>query len=358
MKNTLLIILILSLAFSGVVFSQEAKFESTTYDYGLIKEEDGPKKGRYNLTNIGDDTLRILSVRPGCGCTASEYTKTPIPPGGQGYIDATYNPAGRPGKFTKGISVTTNCKVKPDISLYIQGEVIPRPKSKADQYPHAMGNLRVKSAHLSFGDLKNTQKKSDSIGIYNNGKQTISIMFSGLPAFLDAYAVPSLLEPGKDGFIKISYDGSKRNDWGFLLDQLTASTNDESEPLKYFTVNANLLEDFSKFTPKQLLKAPVIAFDTTNINFGTVKAGDKVSGAFNLRNTGKDKLIIRKITSNCPDCITFSASSSVIKKNAPAKISFVYDTKGKPSRQHKTLALITNDPKNPVIVLHIQGTTE
>lgn len=351
------IILISIVLFINTVFSQEIKFNSTEYEYDTIKEEQGPQKGRFIFTNIGDDTLKILSVRPGCGCTASDYTKEPIPPGKDGFIDATYNPAGRPGKFGKSISVTTNCKVKPHISLTIRGDVIPRPKTKADQYTHQMGNLKFKTIHIAFNDIKNTQIKSDTIKIYNNGNSIINMNFSGLPDFLKASLVPAALEPAKEGLLIVSYDAKKRNDWGFLLNQFTMNTNDTEEPLKYFTVSANIIEDFTVLSEKQIKKVPVFTIDTNNINFGKVKAGELVKGTFNIINKGKDKLIIRKVTSSHEN-LTFSVSNNQIKKNGSAQIKFVYDTKGKPSRQHKTLAVITNDPKNSVFVLHIQGTTE
>jgi hypothetical protein len=356
MKRHTILILILAF-FVNTVYSQEIKFQSTEYQFGTIKEEMGPQKGRFIFTNIGDDTLKIIRVRTSCGCTASDYTKEPILPGKDGFIDATYNPAGRPGKFGKSISVTSNCKVKPNISLTIRGEVIPRPKSKADKYIHTLGNLKFKDIHLSFNDVKNTQSKTDTFEIYNKGKNSISMQFSAVPDFLKAEAKPLVIEPTKEGLIIITYDGSKRNDWGFLINQFTINTNDIEEPEKHLTVSANIIEDFTILTTKQLKKVPVLALDTNNFNFGKVKAGEIVKGSFIIKNIGKDKLFIRKITSSHEN-LTFSLNNNQIKKNGTAEINFVYDTKGKPSRQHKTLAVITNDPKNSVIVLHIQGTTE
>ncbi len=352
--------LLLTLFFISILsknFSQEIKFHSTEYDFGVIKEEEGLKTGRFIFNNTGNDTLKILGVRPSCGCTASQYTLTPILPGGEGFIDATYNPAGRPGKFNKSISVTTNSKTNPNISLTIKGEVIPHPKTKADEYPVEMGSLKFTSNHIAFNDIKNTESKTDTIKIFNNGKKPISLLFTGLPEFLNVEAKPALLEPQKEGLITVTYYAQKRNDWGFLLDQFTITTNDENNELKYITVSANIIEDFSMLTAKQLKKSPSIQFDTVNYNFGTVKAGETVKGSFNFQNKGKNKLIIRKITSNSEN-LTFSITNNSLKKNDKAQINFVYNTANKPSKHHKTLVVITNDPKNPVIVLHIQGITE
>ena len=59
----------------------EIKFESTTYDFGKIKEEGGKVTGKFIFTNVGNEPLELTNVRPGCGCTAANYTKGAIAPG-------------------------------------------------------------------------------------------------------------------------------------------------------------------------------------------------------------------------------------------------------------------------------------
>ncbi|HRS54586.1 MAG TPA: DUF1573 domain-containing protein, partial [Bacteroidales bacterium] len=200
-KKISLLLSFIIIYLSKYAYSQEIHFSSLEYDYGTIKEEEGPKKGSFTFTNTGDDTLKILTVKPSCGCTASDYTKDPIPPGGQGFINAIYNPTGRPGKFSKAISVVSNSKTQPNITLIIKGEVIPRPKSKADLYPFSIGNLKLTKTNISFNDIKNTQSKTDTIKVYNISKNSISIVFPSLPSFLKVEAQPVLLEPSQEGLI-------------------------------------------------------------------------------------------------------------------------------------------------------------
>ena len=64
----------------------EIKFENTTFDFGKIKEEGGKVTGKFIFTNVGNEPLELTNVRPGCGCTAANYTKVAIAPGEQGYI--------------------------------------------------------------------------------------------------------------------------------------------------------------------------------------------------------------------------------------------------------------------------------
>jgi hypothetical protein len=55
----------------------------TTIDYGTVKaNSDGNRV--FTFTNTGDKPLILSNVQPGCGCTASEWTKEPIIPGKSG----------------------------------------------------------------------------------------------------------------------------------------------------------------------------------------------------------------------------------------------------------------------------------
>ena len=89
MKRIGLLFTLMSFAVLG--FAQpKIQFDQTTHDFGSIKEEGGKVTGRFTFKNVGDSTLLLTRVKPGCGCTAANYTKTPIEPGQTGFIDATY----------------------------------------------------------------------------------------------------------------------------------------------------------------------------------------------------------------------------------------------------------------------------
>jgi len=80
-----------------------AKFEKETIDFGKIKQGI-PAKGTFVVTNISDAPLIIETANPTCGCTISDYTKSPIAPGKTGVINATYN-AANVGHFEKHLTV-------------------------------------------------------------------------------------------------------------------------------------------------------------------------------------------------------------------------------------------------------------
>ena len=74
MKKQLLCFVMFLCALS--LFAQPAiQFDATTIDFGNIKEEDGKVSGRFEFTNTGNKDLLLTGVKPGCGCTAADYTK-------------------------------------------------------------------------------------------------------------------------------------------------------------------------------------------------------------------------------------------------------------------------------------------
>lgn len=112
------------LLFGAFAFSsaQTITFEKTTLDYGTVKaNSDGNRV--FTFTNTGDKPLIISNVQPGCGCTASDWTKEPILPGKKGEIKVHYNTANL-NAFKKTIDVFSNDPANGRVVLYIQGTVV------------------------------------------------------------------------------------------------------------------------------------------------------------------------------------------------------------------------------------------
>lgn len=81
-----------------------------------------PKSLDFEFKNTGTTDIIITNVKAACGCTATDYTKTPIKPGKSAKVTATYNAAAK-GGFTKTVTVTTNAEEAPKV-LTFKGTVI------------------------------------------------------------------------------------------------------------------------------------------------------------------------------------------------------------------------------------------
>lgn len=124
MKRLLFIFMSILLA-TGMATAQKKAIissEVVSHDFGTIKEADGKVTHTFEISNSGDMPLVITRVIASCGCTTPEWPKEPIAPGKKAQIKVTFDPAGRPGPFTKTISVYSNGKTGSFI-MNIRGEV-------------------------------------------------------------------------------------------------------------------------------------------------------------------------------------------------------------------------------------------
>lgn len=82
------------------------------FDFGKIKK--GEKVQHiYEVTNTGKNPLIISNVKPGCGCTAPEYTKDPIMPGKKGKITLSFDSTNFDGLVNKQAEVYANVEKAP-----------------------------------------------------------------------------------------------------------------------------------------------------------------------------------------------------------------------------------------------------
>ena len=108
------------------LFAQQAflALHADSYDFGRIGEYDGLVTTTFTFTNTGSNPLVITDVRATCSCTVTKYSIEPIAPNGQGWITVSYNPNGRPGKFSRTVTIKSNAANGKDSKLRISGEVI------------------------------------------------------------------------------------------------------------------------------------------------------------------------------------------------------------------------------------------
>jgi hypothetical protein len=97
------------------------KFNKEVHDFGKLTE--GPLATyNFEVTNTGTAPVVISNAMASCGCTTPEWSKDAIAPGGKSVIKVGYNTSGRPGAFTKTITVTSSAE-NATVILTIKGEV-------------------------------------------------------------------------------------------------------------------------------------------------------------------------------------------------------------------------------------------
>lgn len=78
---------------------------------------------QFRFTNNGSEPLVLTRVKPSCGCTTPTYSKEPVAPGEEGFIDVAFNTTGKQGIQNKTVTVSGNFDGNVTQILRITGEV-------------------------------------------------------------------------------------------------------------------------------------------------------------------------------------------------------------------------------------------
>ena len=91
-------------------------------------------------------------------------------------------------------------------------------------------------------------------------------------------------------------------------------------------------------------KYPVMTFDTTEHDFGTIATGDKVEYLFNFKNTGTADLIITNAVGSC-GCTIPEYPKVPIKPGESGQMKVSFNSAGKTGLQQKSVTITTNTEK-------------
>ena len=98
-------------------------------------------------------------------------------------------------------------------------------------------------------------------------------------------------------------------------------------------------------------KSTTIKFTETSYSWGSVNEGDKMTHVFKFKNAGTNDLIISDAHGSC-GCTVPEWPKEPIKPGKSGEIKVVFDSKGKPGEQQKTVTLTANtDPANTVLTI-------
>ena len=350
MKLNLSILLLLA----TISLSAQPKlaFDKTQHDFGKVSEGDGAVSHNFTFKNTGTTPLIVQNVSSTCGCTTPEWTKQPVRAGETGFIRVSYNVKGRPGAIDKTITVHSNGSATP-VSLRIIGEVNPVDRHPTEAYRYPVGAIRLDDMHVAFSRMYSHEKSTLVVTAYNPGPDAVKISFDNLPPHIQTDVKPATIKQGEKAQIRVTYDAARKNEWGFVIDQISMILNDNKAKDYKLTVTAEIKEDFSRWTAAQLQNAPAISVDQQVIEGGKIQQGEKKSYQIKLTNSGKSKLLIRKLDTGS-SLITFDAPKE-INAGASANLTITFDSAGQNGEQNKSITIITNDPKNTQVIIRLKA---
>lgn len=109
----------------NVVRTQAAfTFTNRWHDFGDIVQ--GQKVTHtFTFRNTGKDPLVIYSVQPTCGCTVTEWSREPVPPGAGSTITVIFDSKSALNQQNKTVTILSNA-VTGSERLYLKGNVLPK----------------------------------------------------------------------------------------------------------------------------------------------------------------------------------------------------------------------------------------
>jgi hypothetical protein len=350
-------ILAAALTLGPLLYSQDngpsIHFETEQFNLGKINEADGRQLHDFIFTNTGQEPLVVINAVPARGLAIVEWTRSPVLPGASGVITAEFNPVNMTGLFNRSITVHTNGNPSSRV-IRLLGEVIPREKTPQELFPQEIGLLRLRSNHISFGQVFAGTRKEQSLEVINISGESLDVSFAGMPEALIVSAVPATLAPGGKGVINAVFNGELVDEWGTVRKNFRVLVNGLSPQGNIIYISANIQEDYSKLSKEELDNAPVISFENRVFDFGQLNQGASVEHEFVFTNTGKSDLLIRRVISGC-GCTAVEPSLTVIKPGGSSGVKAVFNSRGFRGRQNKGITVISNDPGNPAVVLRVTG---
>ena len=324
------------------------QFKEELYDFGQVIEKDGPVIHQFEFTNALNRPVKILEVKPSCGCTTPAWSKEPIMPGKTGFIQAQFDPKGRPGFFTKTLNVTTDGEGGA-IVLQIRGNVVSESKDYTGDYTLVSGNLKLKPGALNLGKIfLKDEFVTREIEVLNGGSKPISFLNKvDAPSYIKVTTEPLTLAPGGRGVVKLAYNGKLKNQYGFQSDKISLHTDDADTPLKTLTIFATLEDFFPTLSAAETAKAPRLKFSSPSLDFGRTKQNVSIEREVNVTNVGKSLLELRSIQGNC-ECVKATSDKTSLKPGESVSVKIIFNPEERKGTQQKAVTIYSNDPQAPV----------
>jgi len=150
----------------------------------------------YWLRSVGTDTLRIIKVESGCGCTTAPLSKNVIPPGDSAKLELFFNTEKMMGKMIKQVDITCNDPQRSHLPVRFHGII---------NYEH--DSVRVKPRLIGFPEtMKNSQRAKETIEVFNNSHSDIDLQIVDSPAdFVEVVLSRNRLAAGSSGRVELRF---------------------------------------------------------------------------------------------------------------------------------------------------------
>lgn len=353
-------ILFFTLLSLSAIAQSQIVLEKNVHDFGKIKEVDGVVTTVFKFKNTSDKPYIIKYISVSCGCTTPKYSKAPVLSGASSEISVSYDPAGRPGAFSKTVYVASGSSDTVN-ELTIKGDVEPRPRSVEDDYPVVyFDGLRASSTAIAYREIPLGYRHTKAIEIYNSSTKPLDLKITpkGSDSRLSANLSTTKLAPKEKGQILVTYDLKTTPDYyGSFLGEIDFEINGKSTQAPLF-VRGVSVPDFTSYSPEMLRNSPRGELSSRFTHLGNVSLSKKMVKEFTIYNNGVDPLKIVS-QSKSSESVKYTLSQTTAENGETIKVTIeLTPPKGVKGRVSESVTLITNDPVYPVKEIRIAANIE
>ncbi len=330
--------------------SGQIRFDKIRHDFGSMLWHK-PGTAQFKVHNDGETPLIVKDVHPDCGCTAVQWSQTPIAPGDTGTVRATFD-AELLGHFEKQLAVYTNTSDQP-LYLTLSGDVVTEIKGETKDYPYHIGDIYLDTDNIEFDDVHRGDTPSKTLKIYNAGRQSLEPELMHLPKYLSVEADPQVIRPGRTGRLHFTLNSELLRTYGLTQTSVYVSrfAGDRVNRENELYVSATLLPE-QAYTDEELAKAPRAELDSTSINMGSLNGKKRLKRTVILKNTGNTPLKITALQVYNPG-LSVSLGKRTLMPGQSDKLRITVNASTAHFKGRRRVLLITNDPANPKIIIDI-----
>ena len=158
----------------------------TSFDFGYA-----PQNSKIShvfwLKSVGDDSLRILNVKPGCGCTKAPLEKSILAPGDSTRLEVIFSTRSYRSRISKSPRIATNDGERPT-RVTISSTVMTRPDST---YP-----IVISPYKLDLSQFTKKARNEIEFTITNVSDHDLDLSLVDIPEGYFEITMPSSLAAG------------------------------------------------------------------------------------------------------------------------------------------------------------------
>ena len=318
-----------------------------------------PRTVTFAFENKGNEALTINEVHPSCGCIKVTWPETAVEPGEKSEITAVYD-ARQLGVFHRELAVYTNQQEEP-FYLSFQGRVVVEPLDYDGDFPIDLGNVRMNTNYVEFEDVNRGDKPVAEIQVANMEHGAYTPLLMHLPNYLTAEYLPSEIQGGRVGRIRLTLDSE-----GLFMDGLNQTSiylsrymGDKVGEKNEIVVSAVLLPAFRNLSASEMERAPhIVLMDgeervEKEVSIA-IDGKKKVSRTLTVRNEGEETLTVSAVQV-FNRALTVSLGDCNLAPHETTKLKITLDTRElERAKNAPRLLLISNDPRQPKTELEIE----